>query len=74
MDSARWNEGKRFPRTSGYVIFQKYGGTNYQITIPDFDEHGVKLESVGRLVRIGTSLFIDLAGPEMGTAKNTTFP
>jgi hypothetical protein len=26
---------------SGHFIFQKYGGgTNYQITIPDFDEQG----------------------------------
>ncbi len=75
MDSAGQHEGIDSQEESGHVIFQKYGGgTNYQITTPDFDEQGVKLESVGRLVRIGTSLFIDLAGPEMGTAKNITFP
>jgi hypothetical protein len=33
---------------------------SYEITIPDFDENGEKLISTGRLVRLGTYLFMDL--------------
>jgi hypothetical protein len=60
---------------SGHAIFQKGSDAiSYEITIPDFDENGEKLISTGRLVRLGTYLFIDLGSPEMGTEKNPSFP
>jgi len=58
---------------SGHAIFQKSGdAVSYEITIPDFDEHGEKLISTG--VRFGMYLFIDLGSLEMGTEKNPSFP
>jgi hypothetical protein len=60
---------------SGRAIFQTSGdAVSYEITLPDFDEHGEKLISAGRLVRLGSYLFIDVGSPEMGTEKNPSFP
>jgi hypothetical protein len=42
----------------------------YDITMPDIEEDGATLASTGRLVRLGSYLFIDLASSDLERRKN----
>jgi hypothetical protein len=46
----------------------------YDVTMPDIEEDGATLASIGRLVRLGSYLFIDMTSPDLERRKNAIVP
>ena len=60
---------------SGQVTFQRGAeDLTYDITMPDIEEDGATLASTGRLVRLGSYLFIYMASPDLERRKNAIVP
>jgi hypothetical protein len=48
---------------SGRIVFRRSGDDpEYEVTVFDFDEHGMNIVCTARLVRLGSTLFVDF-GP-----------
>jgi len=60
---------------SGQVTFHRGADDRaYDITMPDIEEDGATLTSTGRLVRLGSYLFIDMTSPHLERRKNAIVP
>ncbi|HXY25100.1 MAG TPA: hypothetical protein VEI73_10655 [Candidatus Acidoferrum sp.] len=62
---------------SARIVFRQSGNDpEYEVTLFDFDEHGMNIVCTGQLVRLGTALFIDFGtrSPEKHKFAEIPFP
>jgi hypothetical protein len=60
---------------SGRMVFRKSAdGTEYQVTLFDFDEKGLNLAIAAHLARLGNFVFIDFGTPDADKRKFKLFP
>jgi len=60
---------------SARIVFRRSeDGSDYEVTLFDFDSKGMNLDCTGRLIRLGNRLFIDFGTPDTDKRKFTEFP